>query len=314
MEVNTKPTHYCEFRFNDRSSLDYGMRIKFPFDINSPASDRAPTQVPGLSGDINAHENSYRAVDVVATTSIFIPKKYNSWYELKTTIERWLLSGGRGLLKITDDEKYIYEAEVDQAIQFQSNSPDRVTATITWHMQPYKIEIDTFRWQNLPRGSVIYQLPQTDDSKQGSSENNTSGTDATSDDADAATPDESANGEPKNTAYYYNDGDDTAFPDWHLKGQGNFMLMVNDMPYEFDDLDGDLYLYGMSDNAYSYDIEHPDKFDTLELLNTHIRLANNVSPQLLCSGTGKNSISLTPMDTESKLDLIEFRPKLRGLI
>lgn len=109
-----------------------------------------------------------------------------------------------------------------------------------------------------------------------------------------------------------NDETENVRPDWHLNGTGSFMLTVNGFPYEFDNLDGDIYLIGDEDNAYSHD---PEKInETNSLMNTHIRLANNTSPELLCSGDGRNSIEIKPLDDSSKLNLIEFKPKLRRLI
>lgn len=101
-------------------------------------------------------------------------------------------------------------------------------------------------------------------------------------------------------------------PDWHLNGNGSFLLTVNGFPYEFDDLDGDIWLIGDEGNAYSKD---PSQIsDDNSLLNDHLRLANNEAPELICSGDGQNSISIAPIDSDSKLNSIEFKPKYRRLI
>lgn len=109
----------------------------------------------------------------------------------------------------------------------------------------------------------------------------------------------------------YNDGNVNVRPDWHIKGTGNFTLMVNDWPYEFDNLDGDLYLIGDEGNAYSAD---PSVIQENSLLNSHLMLPNNMAPQLLCAGNGANTISISAMDTDSKLDLVEFKPLFRRFI
>lgn len=265
------------------------MRIKFPFDPPAPAPDKTPQRVPGKSGDWVPKSGTYNAVDIQAQASVFVPDQYSSWSDLKTNIERWLF-GDQDWLKVTSELKWLYRAEVNTAPQFVSVSPRRINATITFHVQPYKYEVDRIRWQNLPYGSVIYKF-------------------------DGNTPEEDANGNPKNTAFFYNDGDDVAIPDWHIRGKGNFMLYVNGLPYEFDNIDGDVYVPGWQrGNAYTYDIENPEKFTNLDLLNENIRFANNTTPQLLCSGTGKNSISLNPMDSDSVLELAEFKPKIRGFV
>lgn len=110
----------------------------------------------------------------------------------------------------------------------------------------------------------------------------------------------------------YNKENVNVRPDWHLNGTGNFVLHVNDVPYEFDNLDSDLYLIGDEGNAYRND---PEKLNTSnELLNYHLRLANNQAPQLLCAGDGANTLSIEAMDSDSHLNSIEFRPKYRGFI
>lgn len=110
----------------------------------------------------------------------------------------------------------------------------------------------------------------------------------------------------------YNDETVVVKPDWHLKGTGSFMLTVNGMPYEFDDLNGDLYLIGEEGNAYAKDpsIISDDNY----LLNTNIRLANNTAPELLSRDNGENYISIAPLDDQSTLEICEFKPLLRRLI
>lgn len=109
-----------------------------------------------------------------------------------------------------------------------------------------------------------------------------------------------------------NDENVNVKPDWHLNATGNVMLTVNDEPYEFDNLDGDIYVVGHEGNAYASD---PDKqSDHFELLNTHIRFANNEAPELICSGNGQNKVSVKALDDKSKLNSIEFKPLLRRLI
>ena len=84
------------------------------------------------------------------------------------------------------------------------------------------------------------------------------------------------------------------------------------MPYEFDDIDGDIYLVGEEGNAYSTD---PTKsYLTDNLLNSHLRLANNSTPELLSSGNGINTVSIEPINADSKLNVAEFIPRWRRLI
>lgn len=110
----------------------------------------------------------------------------------------------------------------------------------------------------------------------------------------------------------YNHEDAVVKPDWHINGEGSFMLKVNDMPYEFDNIDGDIYLNGDEGNAYSSD--PTTAYLVSGLMNDHIILANNEAPEMLCIGDGSNSISLEPMDSQSQLNKFEFIPRWRRLI
>lgn len=110
----------------------------------------------------------------------------------------------------------------------------------------------------------------------------------------------------------YNKENVNVRPDWHINGTGSFMLQVNNVPYEFDDIDGDLFLIGAEGNAYENDPNIDPSIN--DLMNDHIRLANNEAPELLCGGNGSNTISIAPMDSDSKLNKIEFRPMYRGFI
>lgn len=116
---------------------------------------------------------------------------------------------------------------------------------------------------------------------------------------------------PRNGVVYNRENIDVK-PDWHINGKGNFMLKVNDVPYEFNNIDGDIYLKGDEGNAYTNDPTAAYLIDGL--LNDHVRLANNAAPVLYAEGDGSNSISIEPMDTNSILNKAEFIPRWRRLI
>lgn len=107
-----------------------------------------------------------------------------------------------------------------------------------------------------------------------------------------------------------NKGTATVKADWHINGNGSFLLKVNDFPYEFDNVDGDLYLIGEEGNAYNM---YPKGIQNgLTLLNDHLRLANNEAPQFLCSGDGTNTVTIETIS--GTLNKIEFLAKWRRLI
>lgn len=88
----------------------------------------------------------------------------------------------------------------------------------------------------------------------------------------------------------------TAFPtqpEWHIKGKGDYHLIVNNNDYFFDDVEDELYLTSEG-NAYYY-----DKDGAMVLANDKIRLANNSSPVFLC---GKNTVKFEPQESDPQPD------------
>lgn len=260
------------------------MKLLFPFNPPSPAPDQTPVQIPGVSGDTPLDTHTVRAVDVPVNAVIRMPTRYKDWAELKSDIEHWLY-GSEDWLKFDKEPEYVYRAVLTQAPQFTPVNPQRINATLNFHFQPYKYRTNTIHWQPLDSSMVQFKKPKDEVDVDGRSA--VQGT-------------------------FYNDETENVYPDWHLKGTGSFMLHVNGIPYEFDDIDGDIYLLGNRGNAYSADPR--DNHEEIDLLNGHIRLANNWPPELLCSGNGANTISLVPMDTSSVLEVAEIIPRLRRLV
>lgn len=260
------------------------MKLLFPFNPPSPAPDKTPVQIPGASGDWVPNTNTFRAVETQVNAVIRIPHRYRDWAELKSDIIKWLY-GQEDWLKFDREPEYVYRAQIITAPTFTPINKERINATLNFHFQPYKYRTNTIHWQELNPSMVKNKLDTNQTAEQAK---------------------ESVVG------IYINDETENVYPDWHFNGTGNFMLLVNDMPFEFDDIDGDVYLLGNRGNAYSADPR--DNPSQIELLNDHIRLTNNWSPELLCSNKGKNKISLTPMDSSSVINKAEFIPRLRRLV
>lgn len=92
-----------------------------------------------------------------------------------------------------------------------------------------------------------------------------------------------------------------AYPDWHFKGTGNFVLTVNGMPYQFNNIDGDCYLDGLSADCFQ---------DQATSLNENVVLTNNDAPVF---EHGLNTIKFEPQ-TDASLDLIEWKPNWRRIL
>lgn len=96
-----------------------------------------------------------------------------------------------------------------------------------------------------------------------------------------------------------------AIPDWHFKGSGDFTLYVNDKPYEFHGIDGDIWLNG-DGNANSL-----ENGDYTTLMNNSIRLTNNEAPVL--EPQSQNKISIKLQDGAS-VSISEYKPNWSRLI
>lgn len=89
-----------------------------------------------------------------------------------------------------------------------------------------------------------------------------------------------------------------AWPSWHFNGTGNFLLTVNDLTYQFNDINGDCYLDGLSGDCFQ---------DEVTSLNNNVVLSNNDAPVL---SPGLNAIKFEAQDG-AKLNLVEYKPNWR---
>lgn len=95
-----------------------------------------------------------------------------------------------------------------------------------------------------------------------------------------------------------NDENIDAVPDWHIVGNGDFVLNVGGFPYLFNGVDGDIYIDGQTQQAY--DANGND-------LNDDVQWANNDAPRLV---PGQNVVDLEPQ-AGATLTKAEWRPKYR---
>ncbi|WEV36211.1 hypothetical protein [Lactobacillus sp. ESL0677] len=89
----------------------------------------------------------------------------------------------------------------------------------------------------------------------------------------------------------------TAIPDWHIVGNGTYVLTVNGLTYTFNSVDGEVYVDGENCQVYKSETENRSSM---------VEFANNDAPILV---PGDNTVVLAG-DTPDKF---EFRPNWRRL-
>lgn len=99
----------------------------------------------------------------------------------------------------------------------------------------------------------------------------------------------------------YNGENMTAYPDWHIVGQGDFLLTVNGLPYELNDIESEIYIDGQNQLAYA---------NATTPLNSHVVWPNNDAPIL---DPGFNKITLEPKNGAT-LTKAEWKPKWRRIL
>lgn len=107
------------------------------------------------------------------------------------------------------------------------------------------------------------------------------------------------------TGIVYNTEKVPATPDWHFIANGNFTLTVNDFPYEFSGINGEVWLNGQEGNL----VNKLDG-DYTNLINTNMRLSNNTPPVL--ESEMANTIKIT--SGSENVSKAEYKPNWGRLI
>lgn len=91
----------------------------------------------------------------------------------------------------------------------------------------------------------------------------------------------------------YNSTARTVHPEFHIKGSGDFQLIVNGMSYYLDDVEDEIWIRS-DGNCYELDSE-----GVKELADMKARFVNGDSPEFLC---GKNTVEFKRQDVASEAD------------
>ncbi|WP_233551643.1 phage tail protein [Lactobacillus sp. ESL0230] len=245
--------------FNNKSSTDLGILIKYPFDPVHAVPDIDLTHIKGRSGDFIQDNGSYQNVTETFNCIVERPLNYTQ-FEWERELVDWLIApevnGKRQYqyLQFEIDPEYAYNAIVQTMPQFTSdeNCPNLATGQLTFYCEPYLYRVNGINYIDLPENGVVF------------------------------------NSETR-----------VAIPNWHFVANGSFVLNVNDLNYQFDNMNGEFWLNG--DTGDTYDAKGT-------LYNNQTHFPNLLPPEL---PVGENRISIKAAD--GVITRAEYMPRWRRL-
>ena len=246
--------------YQGKSSADLGIMVQFPADPIYAVPDINATHIPGRSGDFLEDDNSYQ--NVTKTFNIIVNRPLDiTQFDWEREFIDWLASP-----RIQGKRQYEY-LQFDIDPQYAYKAIVTTSPTINWDQQT----------PNLGTGQITFYCEPFEYRVNGISyidlpENGT----------------------------VYNRESMIAVPNWHFLTKGSFVLTVNELSYQFDNLNGEFWLNG-------------DTGDTTDekgaLFNNQTHFPNLLPPELL---PGENNISLTAEN--GIITKVEYMPRWRRLI
>lgn len=246
--------------YQGKSSADLGIMVQFPADPIYAVPDLNATHIPGRSGDFIEDDNSYQ--NVTKTFNIIVNRPLDiTQFDWEREFIDWLASP-----RIQGKRQYEY-LQFDIDPQYAYKAIVTTSPIINWDQQT----------PNLGTGQITFYCEPFEYRVNGISyidlpENGT----------------------------VYNRESMIAVPNWHFLTKGSFLLTVNDLSYQFDNLNGEFWLNG-------------DTGDTTDekgaLFNNQTHFPNLLPPELL---PGENNISLTAEN--GIITKVEYMPRWRRLI
>lgn len=254
-------TGYANLIYQGKQSTDFGMMIQYPFNVVHPIPDLDAAHIKGRNGDFLQDDNSYQNVTETFTAIINRPSGV-SQFDLERNITDWLAS------PVTDGRRQYSYLQFDYDPEYAYSAVQKDPYSIQWDENNPGRAVATIPFYCEPfqyrvDGINYVVLPS-------------SGT--------------VINSESRN-----------AIPNWHFIAKGSFVLNVNNVPYEFDNMDGEFWLNGDTGDTY-------DAKDTL--FNNQTKFPNLAAPVL---PPGENKISITA-DSGVTITKAEYMPRWRRLI
>lgn len=249
--------------YQDHKSSDFGIYIKYPFNLVHPVPDLEPTHIKGRNGDFLQDDGSYQNVTETFDILIYRPLYYQNQGDWDRAVTSWLepkfdQEGRRKYewLKFDYDPEYIFSAttQTPRTVTWDDTGGYSGTGSIPFYCEPYQYQIAGITYQDLPANGVVY-----------------------------------------NTENY------STNPDWHFIANGTFVLNVNGLSYEFDNMNGEFWVSGSTSDTYDANGN---------LFNSQTKFPNLTAPTLY---PGTNDISITASEGTT-IQKAELKPLWRRLI
>lgn len=119
------------FTFNDICSDDFGIIVNSLPPITKPKKKIETVEIDGLNGDITI-DNGYAAYDKEVQVTFLTKPDVDE-------LNNWLT--GKGRLVLSNEPDKYYDAEIFSEVEL-TRMKTLYTATITFHVQPYKHLVD----------------------------------------------------------------------------------------------------------------------------------------------------------------------------
>jgi phage-related protein len=250
---------YSGLIFNKKSSTDLGILIKYPFDPVHALPDIDATHIKGRSGDFLQDNTSYQ--NVTETFNCIVQRPLDvTQFEWERELVDWLT-----VPEINGQKQYQYlQFEADPQYVYNAivqTMPQFVSDEIALNYATGQLSFYCEPYLYRINGIEYIDLP--------------------------------------NNGVVYNSESQPAVPNWHFVANGSFVLNVNDLNYQFDNMNGEFWLNG--DTGDTYDAKGT-------LYNNQTHFPNLLPPEL---PNGENRISITA--GAGVITRAEYMPRWRRL-
>lgn len=128
---------YAHFVVNNHSSLDYGIKITYPFDLSHSTVDISATTIPGHSGDLLTNNHRYNNFTQTINILVQKPPRYTTWSQLAIDINNWLISDNYRLFYFSNLGDWVLEGYLTQALTLKPQDDLQAIGTISLNCKPY---------------------------------------------------------------------------------------------------------------------------------------------------------------------------------
>lgn len=128
---------YAHFVVNNHSSLDYGIKITYPFNLSHSTVDISATTIPGHSGDLLTNNHRYNNFTQTINILVQKPPRYTTWSQLAIDINNWLIADKYQLFYFSNLGDWVLEGYLAQALTLEPQDDLQAIGTISLNCKPY---------------------------------------------------------------------------------------------------------------------------------------------------------------------------------